>query len=126
MNSDRVPGHIRRERIGTIHMDGSVPPNLLTWLSLLNLVEPLGAVGTRRTFYWLDQTLNWDTYRARRPEAQQDEPCSICHEPFTEQGVSVETPCHHWFHPSCIRPWCERHVSPTCPWCRNSLLDPVT
>lgn len=46
--------------------------------------------------------------------------CSICLENFQDNIATVELPCSHRFHESCIRLWFVDH--PSCPLCRRYYL----
>ncbi|OQR98750.1 hypothetical protein ACHHYP_08156 [Achlya hypogyna] len=47
------------------------------------------------------------------------ESCVVCMEAFDDDHLSVELPCRHKFHASCIDPWLKLHS--TCPTCRHQL-----
>ncbi|KAK9913101.1 hypothetical protein M0R45_036926 [Rubus argutus] len=51
--------------------------------------------------------------------------CCICLADFEDKDVLRSVPyCGHFFHQICIDKWLQLH--PTCPICRNSLLNPFT
>ncbi|PRQ54647.1 putative transcription factor C2H2 family [Rosa chinensis] len=51
--------------------------------------------------------------------------CSICLADFEDKDVLRSVPnCGHFFHQLCVDKWLLLH--PTCPVCRNSLVDPLT
>ena len=51
--------------------------------------------------------------------------CCICLADFDDKDVLRSVPnCGHFFHQICVDKWLQLH--PTCPFCRNSLLDPLT
>ena len=56
-------------------------------------------------------------------EVQSRPMCAICLDDSNDQenGQSVETPCHHWFHTEC----CLQAIlqNPTCPMCRAEIPD---
>ena len=47
--------------------------------------------------------------------------CCICTEPFGPDKVIKQTPCSHYFHEECLKPWLR--VSKLCPLCRCNLED---
>lgn len=45
--------------------------------------------------------------------------CCVCREALSVGDVMQEMPCHHSFHPACLKPWLDEHNS--CPVCRFEL-----
>ena len=56
--------------------------------------------------------------------AEHSHNCAICLEDFQRGDSLKKLHCQHGFHPNCLDPWIRNH--PTCPTCRNPLLDHVS
>ena len=52
-------------------------------------------------------------------EAETNEICSICQDPFKLDEEAKVLPCKHHFHPGCILPWFR--VKDSCPLCRQPI-----
>jgi hypothetical protein len=55
-------------------------------------------------------------------DAASDNPtCVVCMDDFEAVDQVLRLPCHHSFHPDCIRKWLTE-CKPCCPMCQKNLL----
>ena len=60
----------------------------------------------------------------KAPTDADDDECPICHQSAEPQSATLtHEGCGRWFDEECLRSWLDSQDAPTCPWCRNDLLD---
>lgn len=106
----------------------------VVFMALIPLVAVFAFFGLRRLMLWVStlgtepgcQTAVWKLPKVPRGsmELLDDEDgkvmeCSICTDSLDGGGVSVRTPCAHYFHEECLATWCKNHIS--CPICRGQI-----
>jgi len=62
------------------------------------------------------------SHKLSKHQVKPDDICVICLEALKPQQAVLDMPCKHDFHKACIIKWLKQNESPSCPICKQPVL----